>query len=117
MFVPVFAPDDIEDRPSYRGVRVAADSKNVFVWFAFRQKYTHESGKGRSYAFYNERDFSAASQQELHGWLDNNWDRATCLGRLMRWRLGPCDGIPWEIHDIEDPVAREAATRAFLESR
>jgi len=113
----MFAPADIEDRPSYRGVRVSADSTYIFVWFALSTSNTREGGKGRSYAFDGKRDFSAASQQELHDWLDDNWTLATRQARSMIGRHGPCDGVPWEIHAIEDPVARDAATRAFLESR
>ena len=27
------------------------------------------------------------------------------------------DGIPWELHQLEDPVARSAAVQAFLKAR
>lgn len=50
-------------------------------------------------------------ERDMREVIDANWERVR-QARLNK-PLRSVDDVPWEIHDIEDPVAREAATTAY----
>lgn len=96
----------------YRGVQYQEYDDGTVDLFA------RQSGRLRSepHLFTIERP-DRFGEYSFYQTIDANWPDIRDARKRSPYTLDPVDDLPWEIHDIDDPIAREAATAAYLRCR